>query len=64
MAISNYKYNGSWASLQMTRYSDTMESLEDALEAQQSTVTMKSPHCSVNLLLTVANSEFLSLIHI
>ena len=50
--ISNYK---------MTCYSATMENLEDAIEAQQSTVTMKSPQCSVNLLLTVANSEFSSL---
>ena len=59
--IVNYKYNDSWAALQMTRYSDTMEKLEDGLEASQSQINVDNKSVSrgsVDLILAVADAEF------
>ena len=43
----------------MNRYSDTMENLEDGLEADQNKVENKPSQGSYELLVTVANLEFI-----
>ena len=59
--IANYQYNDAWAVIQMGRYSDTTENLDDGLESTQSNVLNKYGQSSTTLLITVANAEFASL---
>ena len=62
--VFNFQYNDSWASIQMTRYSDTMEKLEDGLEASQSQINVGNKSISkgsFDVLLTVANAEFVAI---
>ena len=58
--VPNYPYNDSWSDNQMTRYSDMMEKLEDAIEENQTNLDTieQKPQENIDLLVSVAKSEF------
>ena len=55
---SNHQHNDVWAQIQMTRYTDTLENLEDGLEMKQNMGENKTSLDPIELLFTVADIEF------
>ena len=58
LVISNYQYNDAWAGVQMTRYDDVTEKLDDGLEEILSNMESKTNQGTFYQLVNVANSEF------
>ena len=55
--VPTYKHNDAWAEIQMFRYSDTMEMLEDGLEANENTIEIKASQNIIDLSATIADNE-------
>ena len=56
--VPNYQHNDVWANLQMARYTDITELLEDGLEAGECEIRTKSSQTNNDLLIILADSEF------
>ena len=57
--IQVYPYNDFWADCQMTKYSDTMDKLEEVVsDSLVQAVEVKSDHANVELLVMIVKAEF------
>ena len=56
MTVPNHQYNDTWAFIEMNRYSDTLEYLDNGLEAILPELEFNQD--CLEFLITVANSEF------
>ena len=60
-SVPSFPQNDSWAEHQMTRYSDTLERLEEGLGAVQESKEEKKVHGNVDLLVVIVKAEFTAL---
>ena len=60
-SVASFPHNDSWADLQMTRYSDILERLEEGLGAAQESKEEKKVYGDVDILVVILKAEFAAL---